>query len=286
MNKDTVIKAIQQGKTKAAINALKAIDLSKEKQQAVSIIEAEFNTLNQEILKGTIDTEERQLRLNRINDKLLTLVSEESPDALVKENRKKIGILLAAIGFIGLLFFVVRMTTADNVTCPEFKAASINKILLIPFENVGSKLSMPHVLLKDRIESLSLKKNLSTTIKLGEVQKGFSLEEAPVIAKSCGANVIIWGKYSNAADSLRLILQYHFLEQPDWSNMSDLITLKDVTDIQKGKMLKNLEDSIMSLCSIIAIRQDKQEVTKKWLGKVKEKEAVDLKLVEVLEGVQ
>jgi len=282
MNKNTVKKLVQEGKTKEAISTLKGLVIGKEMGHFISIIEAEFNTLNQEILRGTIDTEQKQLRTNRINDKLLTLLDHDVTKVKKDSSRKKILLLLIPISLLvltGLYFYLSNNSIAD---CPQFKQTSINKILLIPFENVGNETAKPHIVLRDRIHELANKKDLSTSIKLGSAKENLSIDDAPKLAASCDANVIIWGKYSNASDSLRLILQYYFLDHPEWSETSDLVTLKDVTSIQNGTMLKNLEDAIMSLCSIIAIRQEKKELTKKWLNKIEHKEGIDLKLIEVL----
>ena len=58
--------------------------------------------------------------------------------------------------------------------------------------------------------------------------------------------------------------------------------LKDVTAIQSGTMLKNIDDAILSLCSVIAIRQGNTEITRKWLGKMGEKEEIDRQLSEIV----
>lgn len=275
MNKETAIKKIQEGDIKGAIQAMKELSLSLKEKQSLSIIEATYSTLSQEILKGTIDSEEQQLRFNRINDKLLTILLKK--DILVRErNTRRKALLLTGFIGIGLLFCLFYVLNARNVNCPNFDGISKNKILLIPFENVGNEAAQPHVLLRDRIEELSIKKKLSTDIQLGEAIEGMTMREAPKIALSCDANVIIWGKYSKSTDSLRLILQYQFLEQPQWSKMSDLMVLRDVTSIQQGSTFKDLEDTIMLLCSIIAVRQDKLALTKKWLAKIKDKEQIAL----------
>ncbi|MFK7808558.1 MAG: hypothetical protein AB8F74_12205 [Saprospiraceae bacterium] len=283
LNKQKIKNHIRQGEFKSAFQEFKNTDLPKSQKTAITLIESEYNMLLQETAKGLIGNEEKQLRLNRINNKLLTLLDEEAVAETIGTN-KKIFPLVLGLGFLLALASYFFFTNQSNNSCPSFNKISTNKILLIPFENVGDgALAKPHLILRDRIEALSIKNNLSTNVELGESIKNLSISKAPEVAKKCGANVIIWGKYSNDDDSVRLILQYHFLDFPDWSKYDDLVVLKDVTGIQQGTMSKKLEDSIMSLCSVIAIRQGKKELTKKWLGEVEEKEALDLRLAKILD---
>ena len=285
MNEQLVIKAIQEGKTIIAIQALKELGISPAKEKTLSIIEAEWNTLNQEVLRGTIDSEQRQLRQNRIHDKLLTLLSTKDSTSVRSGRKSRVALWLVSTGLAIFCLAYFAWTNTANSNCPEFKEPSTNKILVVPFENVGKEVSKPHLILRNRIEELTIKNQLSTSIQMGAATEGLTLTDAPKVAESCGANVIIWGTYSNASDSLRLILQYLFLEQPDWSKMSDLIVLKDVTAIQTGKKFKSLEDAILSLCGIIALRQDKTEVAEKWLKKVVEKGEVDLELLKLTKNI-
>ncbi len=250
------------------------------------MIEAEFNGLHQQILKGTISREEQQLRTNQINDKLLSLLADTGTPKLTRQSNKKLFLIVipSAVILLAASYLVFSGTLYQD--CPSFDPELKNKVLLIPFENVGHEPAQPHIVLRDRIEALSIKKQLSTSIELGAAKSGLSINDALQAAEACNANVVIWGKYSNSSDSMRLILQYHFFEQPEWSKMSELIALKDVTGIQAGKMFKGLEDAIMSLCSVIALRQNKPALARKWLNKVAEKESIDRKILEALNALE
>jgi len=48
-------------------------------------------------------------------------------------------------------------------------------------------------------------------------------------------------------------------------------------------MLKDLDDSIMSLCAVIALRKGNKALAKKWLNKIKKLEHVDKELLALLE---
>jgi hypothetical protein len=285
INKVEIQDLIQEGDIEGAIQTFRKADLSTEKSNTLSVIEAEYYRLNQDSQRGIIGNEEKERRTNQINNKLLILL-EDAPAKLEKEkSRKKFLLPFLLIGFILIVvaYFILPLEE-KGLSCPTFNEKSVNKILLVPFVNVGESEAKPHLILRDEIEKLTIKKNLSTNIELIESKADISISKASEIAQSCNANVIIWGKYSNVGDSIRLILQYHFLEQPEWSSFGDLIVLKDVTEIQTGEMTKNLEDAIMSLCSVMAIRQNNKVVAKNWLAKVKEKEVIDMKIESILEN--
>ena len=283
MDEKNIIGLIRENKTKEALQALQKASLAPELKKALSIVESEFNGLNQEIVKGTISSEEKQLRTNRINDRLLSIIQEATnPVDSRRERKRKINRYLLPLGLLAICLIAWNYFNQAVYSCPEFTEDSRNKILLIPFDNVGDQKASPHLLLRDRITQLTTKNKLSTTIKLGAAKAEISIEEALGLAKGCQANVIIWGKFSNRADGIHLVLQYYFLDQPDWSNLGELIVLKDVTAIQSGTMLKNIDDAILSLCSVIAIRQGNTEITRKWLDKIGEKEEIDRQLSEIV----
>ncbi|MFK8005594.1 MAG: hypothetical protein AB8H03_04455 [Saprospiraceae bacterium] len=282
MNKE-IISLIQKNKTKEAIKLLKGKSLPIESKKILSLIESEFNLLNQEILKETISFEEKLIRRNRINDRLLSIVQKEPNSKIVTNKKsKRLFLYLLPLILIGFSFVAYNYINNDRHLCPIFPESSLNKILLIPFENVGNQKANPEIIIRDKISKLTLENNLSTSIKLGERAASLTIEDALDLAKYCKANVIIWGKYSNTTDSINLILQYHFLDQPDWSNMGELIVLKDITFIQNGEMLKNIEDAILLLCSVIATRQGNKPLAKKWLDEVIEQDSIDHQLRKVL----
>jgi hypothetical protein len=278
MNEPTIIQAIQNGKTNEAIQAFQQLHLSVAKRQSLSVIEASFHTLQQAVTKGTITYEQQQIELNRIHDRLLTLLEADS-HSTTKKKQTWIFVLL----FVGAVSFVAFYFLAKNSNeCPVFDAQLTNKILLLPFENIGEEIAQPHLVLRDRIEQLSLKNQLSTDIQVGKIQIALSIREATQLAENCAANVVVWGKYSKTNDSLRVILQYHFLEQPSWSQFGELAVMKDVTAIKNGTLSKGLEDAVLSLCSVIALRQDEVDLAKRWLAKIDEKGAVDAEIKKVI----
>jgi hypothetical protein len=78
-------------------------------------------------------------------------------------------------------------------------------------------------------------------------------------------------------------MEYYFTKAPEANVLSQLVTLKDVTSLQKGTMLKSLDDAIFSLCGVIALREGNNALAKKWLEKVGKKEQMDMEVLKALE---
>ena len=278
---------IQSGKTTEVFELLRKQPIAAYIRQSLAIIEAEYYELRKEEARGLLSFEEKQIRRNRINSKLLALLEETPPLG------RKIGLYrgyllwIIPIGLvvIGLLIFWKMSPTPAVYVCPEFEETYNNKIMVLPFENLGKDIAKPQLVLRDRINKLTDKNNLSTIAKLGEPIEDLTINEAPDAAKKCNANVIIWGTYHNKADSMALILQYCFTEHPNWNNAGQLMEFKDITQLHNGRMLKDLDDAILSLCGIIALREGNNKIAEKWFDKVVQKEAIDRIALDVLESL-
>lgn len=167
-------------------------------------------------------------------------------------------------------------------TCPYFPKEVRNKIIVMPFINVAGGVAKPQTVLIDRINQLAHKNNLSTVAGLGSA-KDVNRRNASLIAQNCKANVIIWGTYS-MSDSLRINLKYHFSHSPQEHKVGTLLEIKDVMDLlQEGEMMKTHDDAILALCGVIAMREGKEIIAKKWFEKVKEKDQLDRQLLNALQ---
>ncbi len=275
---------IASGQTKKVFNRLRSEKLNAATSQALTVLEASYNDLQQAKIKGTLPYAELQLRKNQINDKLLALLREglsDAPTTLAGNRLLKIGIPIAAILLLGgLLGWFFLWPSYD---CPVFRSSANNKILILPFENVADRPAKPQVSLRNRINQLTEKNNLSTDAQLGQAIADANKNDALAAAKKCSANVVVWGNYSSGQDSFRVVLQYYFLEKPQWDNPGQLVTLKDVTGLQTGTMLKSLDDAIFSLCGVIALREGNNAIAKKWFDKVVGQEPLDKDMLEAIQ---
>ncbi|PHI21806.1 hypothetical protein CEQ90_00530 [Lewinellaceae bacterium SD302] len=279
--KDKALRAIQSGDTTEAIQLLKAGEINDDQRRNLTLIEAEYNELQSAILKGIVSEDNRRSRRNQINDHLLTLLQNPRQEGPLR-NRKTYSLVGWGIGITVLTFLLIYWLSTPVKTCPDFDTSANNQLLILPFEQVGSQAAKPHLLLRDRIETLVRENNLSTSVGLGLASPDLSANEAPVKALECEANAIVWGKYSASSDSIRLVLQYHFIDQPEAASVSELISLQDVTAIHSGRFSQSLDDAIFALCAVIALREGELELARKWIGEVKETEILGKELRQFL----
>jgi len=277
---------IQAGKTKEAFAFLNQQDLDKITANNCSIIQAEYNLLHQDELKGTISFEERQMRRNRIHDKLLKLLEEEPATGLKYWLASPLLKVLIPMVLLTAAILIWWKVNHNPYTCPTFPQNYNNKVMVLPFQKVGGQEAEPELILRNRINTITSKNNLSTKAEIGTFVKNISNEMVDSLAKQCSVDFIIWGTYSHGPNSTQLILQYQFTEDANWANVGEeLIAIKDVTELYKGSMLKNMDDAIFSLCGLLAIKEGEFSLAKKWFNKVENQETIDTKLINTLKNI-
>ena len=278
----TVQELIAAGKTKDVFSFLHQQDLSSDETKSLALIEESYQDLQKSKLKGIISYQEERLQKNKINDQLLSLFPETRIASIQTHSSLNLSKLLAGFLLLAIAGGMVWWFGKVQHTCPSFSKSTRNKILTMPFTNVTGGTAKPQVVIRDRITQLTAKNNLSTEAALG-TSMDVTMRNASLIAQNCKANVVIWGTYSDT-DSLRLHLNYHFSKDPPEHKIGELIEVKEVIDVlKKGQILKSQEDAILSLCGIIAMREGKEEVAKKWFDKLTEKEQMDRELLDALE---
>lgn len=274
---------IRKGELKEVFKTLNKESLPFDIRGTLAIIEAEFNVLTQEETKGTIGFEEKQIRRNRINEKLIQLLQRHPKQEKSKRNWVIIGCISL---FLVSAFFIYKWNANSSpkieeeiYSCPDYDTQYKNKILIVPFNNLGEKKTNPEKTLRDKINQLSDENNLSTIAKKGAFKDIVTKADAQSLGEECGANIIVWGDYS-LRDSLNIIIRYHFLEHEEWSNLGEKITINDITSMQDENVFKSLTDYIMSLCSVIAAMNGDKETASKWLNKIEHKDKMDNMLLE------
>ncbi len=277
---------IQAGKIAEAFEFINQQKLDTETLANSALIQGEYLVLIQDELKGTISSDERQIRRNRINDKLINLFKEQ-PKTGVKSYFAspllKVMIPLVLLTIATLIWWKVNF---KPYVCPDFPSNYNNKVMVLPFDKAGANDAKPELILNERINKITTKNDLSTKAEIGTYVKNISTEKAASLVNHCQADLIIWGNYSAGTDSTRLIINYKFSENSDWNNTGDLVAVKDVTELYNGRMLKDMDDAIMSLCGLIAIKEGNGTLASKWFNKVKNKEELDNKMLDNLKQFQ
>jgi len=275
----TIAKHLAAGRFQEAVSVIRDLDPDASLESDLDVLEAEYHQVQRDHQKGVLSYEERQVRVNRLNDRLLSLIRSSGPAAAQKKRPRIIWItgVLIALSAVAV-WWIMAERTPD---CPSYPPNISNRVLVVPFENVGGNEAQPQVVIRNRINELSTNNGLSVRAQLGNPASIAALDEAPMAAENCNANVVVWGTYA-ASDSIRLVLNYYFMDQPAISNTGQLLSLRDAIGLQSGKMLKDLDDAILSLCGLIALREGDDKLAEKWFEKVKHTEPMDREALRLL----
>ena len=270
---------IIKGNVSEAFSFLK----NKKASDALTILESEYHELRNAEIKGTLDNNQIQIKKNQINEKLLSIAKGDFSNKKITSSNNLLKILIPLVAIIiGGFFYWISPINDSSIACPSYPSETRNKVLIIPFINVGSTEAQPHFGLRDRINTVANRKKLSIQAELGKEDKNLTMAKAPKLAKNCNADMIVWGTYEKS-DSLDISVNYFFANEPQWNKSAELATLKNVTAIYKGQMTKHLEEDVfLSLCSIIVMRDGKNALAKNWLSKIKHKNEIDTQLLQAL----
>lgn len=283
MNQEIIYQKVQSFIIKSEIsNAFEFLKEHFPEAESLTILESEYNEVKDAELKGTLDHSQIQIKKNQINDKLLTFAKNGISQTLeTKSNRKnwKPLFYLLLLVLPALIWWNFKNSSKD---CPIFANEINNKILVIPFSNLGGIEKNPQLLLCNEINNLASKKQLSINAKIGSVMKKLTIDEVPKIAKTCQVDLVVWGTYEQG-DSLELILNYYFPNHPDWTKLGEYAILKNVSSIQKGQIAKKITDAALKLCALIVLREGNLPLAKDWLEKQEFKDEHDVSLLEKLD---
>lgn len=263
---------IGDNKTDKAFDYLREEELSTENQRTVTLLEAEYNALKQEEGRGLVGDDERQLRRNRIHDRLLALNGGSGGTAgnAATGDRNRYFRILIPIAVIALALLGWWLAAGSGYECPEYPEEYEHRVLVIPFVNLGGPQTNPGVLVRDRINGIAGKNDLSTLAQLGAPIENVSELDARRAAERCDATLVVWGKYTDGSDSIRILLEYLFIDDREENRITIPVNLRDVTAIQTGEVLMELSYAVKSVCGLIAIREGDTDLARKWFAQAHE----------------
>ncbi len=293
LNLTEIREVLRQGDTGKALQLfcflLENASQYPEALRTVRVLESNYAAVRGQELKGILTFSEAQKEYNKINDSLLALLENPAAAAqkvLPQPFWQRRSFLWAAGGALLLLFGLSYFLIFRENICPDFDASKKWKIMVVPFQNVGTVAARPALVFQNSIRTLTKKNDLSADVKVATKAEGKrelpDLDEAARVGKDCGADLIVWGQYSAGADSIRLNVQYKFTDDGREGDIAGL-ALRDLTALNSGKMVKSLDDAVLSLCGMLAMREKRPELAAKWFNKVKEKDATDVAMLEILE---
>jgi len=281
MNQQDIYKNIEKLIVKGDLSEAFLFLRKHQPSDAINILEAEYNELINNERKGTLLLNQLQIRKNQIHDKILSL-AKDGPIAEIKNKKGNslIKILIPVfllLGIIGIWWG----SQKEEISCPIYPPDLTNKILILPFQNIGGEETLPHKVFEDKINKFARRKRLNILAKSSESNMDLTFDVAPELAQKCQADLIVWGNYSNT-DSLHLNIKYYFANPPTIASLDDeeFSSLKNVASVYKGEMSKNMLDAVRSLCGVIVVRDgDNIPLAKSWFEKIDHKENMDKEIL-------
>jgi Effector-associated domain 11 len=276
---------IVQGDTGAALQTLQAAlkdqPLHTTMARILQNIEADYNGVRQQDLKGILSPQEAQRAYAKVNDSLLSLIEAvETGRPLTVPTTNTSGRKVWLLGAIVLLLLGIGigwwlMTRGAAATdCPKWEQGDHLKVLIAPFVKLKGEEARPEDALKQRIINLTTKAEIVTSVALSPKSTVTTPSEADAAAKQCGADLVVWGQYAVLAgkDSLRLDLKYKFLKSQKMAQSTGFQGVSDITKLADGSAnFRRFDDALFSMCAMLAMQKEKPDFTKHWLEKIKEK---------------
>ena len=300
---DAAREALRQGDTAKALELVIA-HLEADRQHAdtvrtLRVVEANYNAARQQELKGILAFGEAQREYNKVNDNLLAvldaLASGKAPvlpgGKIPLSSRWPIllGIGLLALGLLAGAWWLLRKNKEPE--CPTFRGPGL-KVMILPFQNIGqsSKDGKPEVsiqkLIRERAGNNQFPLAVEVMTDYDAAQANLDVYDAKPLGKTCNADMVIWGDYEYASDSIQVDTRFAFVGPEGRSGGLGAQAFSSIANIRAGRMNKSLDDAVFSLCAIMAIADKRLPLAKKWLDKVKQKDALDTQALEKLNAMQ
>ncbi len=274
----------------ALIAGLKSEPRFADAVRTLRVLESNYVLARQQELKGILAFADAQRAYAQVTDSTLAILDDieagRTPLAAITgaKNRRR-NLLLVGLGLAFLVAVVLFFFLKDRPKCPDFEQKQALKVLILPFQNVGAAQAKPALVLQNRIRQLTAKNQLAAEV--GILKNYDSDAENPderaasQFCQKCLADLVLWGQYSVGSDSSRVSIQYKFYKTGR-AGGTDVLAFKDITALQSGSMVRGLDDAIFSICTMIALREERWDLAHKWLDKIKEKSAMDVAVGEWL----
>lgn len=313
MNQPTVYtnvrQLISQGDTAQAlqtlINYLEAAGDQAEYLHTLRVVEANYNAVRQQELKGLLGFQDAQREYARATDALLAVIAnlqsgrkplpglQGTGDGRVKKTWTGWLIGGAVVLVIGILFGVwlkrqhkaqsLQDATPGIVTNPSTKAESVCpafqpnrfKVMIVQFQNLGSDQRKPELSVQTRIRELTANNQLPTDVEIythPDLESNTpDLNDATTLGKRCMADMVIWGQFEPLPkNAISVEIRYAFIDDT-WPPGAAIQTFKNVSEIKTDRMkINQLDDAIFRICTAVALHENRMDLAEKWLNKLKE----------------
>lgn len=238
--------------------------------QAARINQGELYQVKAQTLKNTIAPEDARLATNQVADKALQLVglleagkfslldSQPVPTRSQAWRYYVIGGVVTLTGVI-IAWNIFRKKVED---CPQYDSEAQYKVMILPFKETGElKGAKPEFDIADGLNKLINKTpHLSADADVNEaydIEKNYpSFSEAAEKARSCGVQMIVWGKINrSSADDYKMDVFYKLLDEGVVRSTGDTTLGKLLKTRDEGRQLDRDADAVTNLLYIVLANQ-------------------------------
>ncbi len=247
--------------------------------RTLRVAEVNYNAVRQQELKGILSFQEAQREYSKITDTLLAVMDDfeagrvptTSPLATGQSRWRIWAIIGGAMLLAGALLFW------PDSACPTFENGEALHVMVLPFENLlKEREANPELRIRDDIQELTKKAEIPVEVKIGSGDKTTNLnsQDAEKLGRKCGADLVIFGQYQAfEKDSIRVKMGYKFLKEGGTEFSGSFKTFRDITAVEPAR---DLQDALFSLCAMIAMGEGNWEFAKRWMGRIREKNAEEM----------
>lgn len=246
--------------------------------QAVLLNQGAFNTTKEQVRKGAISLADSRAANNAATDNLLEIVSMAERGELhfvqrvSGEAAHKIRWQYFVIGGLATLaaaFFIWKYVFEKQPTCPEWAAGNSYRVMLLPFKQIDetAKKTQPEIILMDELEKMATRNGLSAQFDANEfydIEANYpSTAEAVALAKTCEADMIIWGKINPPTSNGQTIdVKFKLLDNGNVRVSGDTT----LAIFSEGGWSQNIQNISKFLFAVLANRLDRPDVAIKVLN--------------------
>lgn len=258
--------------------------------RTLRVAEVNYNAARQQELKGILSFQEAQREYSKITDTLLAVLDDfeagRVPAASVEKSRWK---LWAIVGGAVLLAaaLAVWLLKGRDLGCPNFENDKALRVMILPFDNlIKERDTKPEVRIRDEIQELTKKAEIPAAVKINsrDETKGLNSQDAEQLGRKCDADLVVYGQYQAfEKDSVRVKMGFKFLKGGGAESSGPFMTFRDITAVEPTR---DLQDAVFSLCAMIAMEKKNWAFAKRWMGRIREKNAQELAMSEWLEKQQ
>ncbi len=286
MELNTVRELLAQGQTGKALEALLALIRQDARYknnltQTLEVLQAGYERTRQQEQKGILSFQEAQREYSKAADAALSILNDVEAGRVPAAVRRSRMFMLLGAGVLVLAGVLVWLNLRKTEPeCPTFSPEAHLRILVIPFDTLGSKKTDVEVLIQQGIQDLTKKAKINADVKLiGRGDKDLSsLQVAESRATTCKADLVVFGKYkAYSGDSVRVNLGYKFLNGERQSADFPFETFRDITAVT---VPRDFQDALFSMCAVLAMRDKNWEFAKRWMDKIKEKDSREIAMAE------